>query len=245
MRSPPYAAAKLTFSSRQCSARSSTDSTVAARLGWVVVEQAAVDPERLLVDGAPAERSCARRSGPVRTPPSGGGCRVDRAAHAEDRAAVHGVERVGAGVEVRRVAPRTAERVAAVDLLVPHPLADVAGHVVVAVGGEARLLADRPRPLAAEVAEREDLREAREVGRAVPVVQRRQALAGELRVRRGLVPAHARHRVVGAALREAAELPGGRPGPARAGPGRAPSRRRTRASSRARTNGCFHSSRRR
>ncbi len=49
-------------------------------------------------------------------------------------------------------------------------------------------------------------------------MERRQALPGELGVRRRLVPAHAGHRVLGATLREAAELPRGRPGPAGAVP---------------------------
>ena len=214
MRSPAYAAAKPTFSRRQCSSRSSTDSAGGAEARRVVVEKLAVDAERLLVDGTPAgeildhvrdrsERRLGRR------------LRVDRAAHAEDRAAVHRVERVGARVEIRRVAPRAAERVAAADLLVPHPLADVAGHVVVAVRRQARLLAHRPRRLAGEVAEGEDLGEAGEVGRAVPVVQGRQALSGERRVRRGLVPADPGDRVLGVALREAAELPRRRAGTTR------------------------------
>jgi hypothetical protein len=102
---------------------------------------------------------------------------VDGAANAQDRASVHGVERVRAGIEVGRVAPGAAERVAARAVGVPGPLPHVSRHVHVAVGRVARLRADRPRPLVAEVAVAEDVGETREVRGPVPVVKRGQALA--------------------------------------------------------------------
>ena len=75
--------------------------------------------------------------------------------------------------------------------------------------------ADRPRPLVAEVAVAEDVGETRQVRGPIPVVKRGQALALVFRVGRGLVPAHAGHRIVAVALGEASELPGRGPRPSR------------------------------
>ncbi len=71
------------------------------------------------------------------------------------------------------------------------PFLDVARHVVGAERAQATPTADRCRAVSAEVAHRQDVGEAPQARRPVPVIHRGQALAGERRVRRRLVPAHA------------------------------------------------------
>ena len=95
---------------------------------------------------------------------------------------------------VPRLVPCASQEKSAVVRFGPAPFLDVARHVVGAERAQAGVTADRRRALSAEVADREDVGEAPQARRTVPVMDRGQALAGERRVRRRLVPAHASDR---------------------------------------------------
>ena len=100
-------------------------------------------------------------------------------------------------------------------VLVPTPFPNVSDHVIGAIGGNAAVASYPGRTFAAEIAELcLYLDQQVGTGGPVPMVDRRQTLAGEFRVGCGLVPTDPAYGKVGLALRIAPELPSGGSGAA-------------------------------
>ena len=102
------------------------------------------------------------------------------------------------------------QREAALARRIEAPLAGIARHVVEPCLVHASTVSTHRREAAGEVAARQKEAGVIHVGRGVPVIDRRQPLADELRVRGGLVPAHAGDGVLGEAVGVGAQLPSGR-----------------------------------
>src|SRR4051812_10264571 len=88
------------------------------------------------------------------------------------------------------------------------PFFRVPRHIVNAVGAHALIVSDGSRATSGEIAERHHKRRLRCDGRMAPVMNRRQPLASELRVRRGLEPIYAQDGKVRLAFGKGSVFPG-------------------------------------
>ena len=129
---------------------------------------------------------------------------ADRSSGRSDLDAAESIRRVARERRLRvrvvehvdRFVPRAAQDVAFRAGGIQAPLFHVAGHVGRAAAGDAARRAGREQRLAAEVARRHHVGAQALVGRAAPVIDGRQRLAGPARIRGRFVPAHAGDRIV-------------------------------------------------
>ena len=132
-----------------------------------------------------------------------------------DRQAAERRLRVHVGEHVNGLVPRAAEDVASGPRGVPHPFLDVAGHRGRSGPIRAARALHREQFLAAEIARRHDVAAEPLIGRAAPVIDRRQRFASPPRKCGGFVPTDAADRMLGQAGRIAPLLPLRRARPSR------------------------------
>src|SRR5262249_18499741 len=96
---------------------------------------------------------------------------------------------------------------------VPAPLFDISSHVIGADGADSAIGAYVRRSMASEVAGRYDLRGLPGPRGPIPMVQGREALAGEFGEGSCFVPAHTGDRIIALPLRIVAQFPCGRTRP--------------------------------
>ncbi len=144
---------------------------------------------------------------------------IDSQPEAVPGGTIHGWRLPTSAELVGVVVPGAAPDESSLRRLVPAPLPDVSRHVVGPVGGEPPEAPYRNGPVATEVAEGSQNGEPSQLRpldhrgepspRHIPVGTHRQAFSGVLGIRRRLIPAHSRDRVLALALRISSTQPGG------------------------------------